>query len=270
MLKPNDKALTGEAFQMNIAEDLSIQLYSLRDYGDLESQLAALSKAGFRRVELIGSHLDDASGTRAKLDAYGMSAPTGHAPLGALRDRLDWVAEQANTIGMQELYMPALPDAERALPADAWRRVGAELGQMAEKLKPHGLALGYHNHDWELKPFADGTTALEHLFAGADGSPLTFEADLAWLVRGGADPAGWMRSQRTRLTAVHVKDIAAPGTNLDQDGWADIGAGTLDWPTLWREALALGAKWMVLEHDKPKDPIGFAKASRAYLLQQLA
>ena len=39
---------------MNIAEELSIQLYSLRDYGDLESQLAALAKAGFRRVELIG------------------------------------------------------------------------------------------------------------------------------------------------------------------------------------------------------------------------
>jgi sugar phosphate isomerase/epimerase len=255
---------------MNIAEDLSIQLYSLRDYGDLESQLAALAKLGFRRVEIIGSHLNDAKDTRAKLDAHGMSAPTGHVPLEALRDRLDWVAEQANTIGMKELYMPALPAAERELTADGWRRKGAELGQMAQKLKLHGLALGYHNHDWELKSFADGRTALDHLFAGADGSPLTFEADLAWLVRGGADPIGWMRSLRTRLTAVHVKDFAAQGTNLAQDGWSDVGAGTLDWPTLWREAVALGAKWMVLEHDKPKDPIGFAKASRAYLLQQLA
>jgi sugar phosphate isomerase/epimerase len=141
---------------------------------------------------------------------------------------------------------------------------------MAEKMKAHGLALGYHNHDWELKTFADGTTALEHLFAGAEGSPLTFEADLAWLVRGGADPSAWMTALQTRLTAVHVKDIAAPGANLDEDGWSDVGAGTLDWPKLWREALALGAKWMILEHDKPKDPIGFAEASRAYLMQQLA
>ena len=29
----------------------------------------------------------------------------------------------------------------------------------------------------------------------------------------------------------------------------------LDWPTLWREGLARGARWMVLEHDKPKDPV---------------
>jgi sugar phosphate isomerase/epimerase len=254
---------------MTIAEELSIQLYSLRDYGDLERQLAALASLGFRCVEIIGSHLDDAKDTRARLDAHGMSAPTGHVPLEALRNRLDWVAEQANTIGVKALYMPALPDAERALPAEGWRRVGAELGRMAEALEPYGLGLGYHNHDWELKSFADGSTALDHLFAGADGSPLTFEADLAWLVRGGADPIDWMRSLQTRLTAVHVKDIAAPGTNLDQEGWSDIGAGTLDWPGLWREAVALGAKWMVLEHDRPKDPIGFAKASRAYLLQQL-
>ena len=254
---------------MNIAEDLSIQLYSLRDYGNLESQLAALAQLGFRRVEIIGGHLDDAAATHARLDAYGMSAPTGHVPLEALRDRLDWVVGQAHIIGMKELYMPALPAVERALPADGWRRIGAELGGMAEKLNAHGLALGYHNHDWELRPFADGSTALGHLFAGAEGSPLTFEADLAWLVRGAADPITWMRSLRARLTAVHVKDIAVGGTNLDEEGWSDIGAGVLDWPMLWREAVALGAKWMVLEHDKPKDPIGFAARSRAYLLQQL-
>lgn len=254
---------------MNIAEDLSIQLYSLRDYGNLESQLAALAQLGFRRVEIIGSHLDDASGTRARLDAYGMSAPTGHVPLEALRNRLDWVVEHAHIIGMKELYLPALPAAERALPAGEWRRIGAELGRIAETLKPNGLALGYHNHDWELRSFAEGKTALGHLFAGADGSPLTFEADLAWFVRGGADPISWMRSLRNRLTAVHVKDIAAQGTNLDEEGWCDIGAGVLDWPMLWREAVSLGAKWMVLEHDKPKDPISFAAVSRAYLLQQL-
>jgi hypothetical protein len=89
---------------MHVAEDLSIQLYSLRDYGNLESQLAALAGLGFRRVEIIGSHLDDAHGTRARLDAYGMSAPTGHVSLNALRDRLDWVIEQAHIIGMKELY----------------------------------------------------------------------------------------------------------------------------------------------------------------------
>jgi len=33
---------------MNIGDDLSIQLYSLRNYGDLEAQLSALAGLGFR------------------------------------------------------------------------------------------------------------------------------------------------------------------------------------------------------------------------------
>ena len=118
--------------------------------------------------------------------------------------------------------------------------------------------------------FPDGTTPLEHLFEGAEGSPLTFEADLAWLVRGGADPVAWMRSQQNQADCGSCQGLAREGADPIEEGWSDIGAGTLDWPKLWREAVALGAKWMVLEHDKPKDPIGFARASRAYLLQHIA
>jgi sugar phosphate isomerase/epimerase len=137
-------------------------------------------------------------------------------------------------------------------------------------MKPQGIALGYHNHDWELPPFADGTTPLQHLFEGAEGSPLTFEADLAWIVRGGADPVAWLEKLQSRLTAVHVKDLAPDGQNPEEDGWADIGKGKMDWPSLWRKSLELGAKWMILEHDNPKDPIAFAEASRNYLLQKLS
>ncbi|MGF1619494.1 MAG: sugar phosphate isomerase/epimerase family protein [Rhodomicrobiaceae bacterium] len=255
---------------MNIADELSIQLYTLRHYGSLETQLEALAGIGFRRVEITGAHLEDAKETRTKLDEFGISAPTGHVNMAMLRERLDWVAGQAHVIGIEELYMPALPDAERFMPADCWRQVGEELGQMASKMKSHGVALGYHNHDWELTLFADGTTPLAHLFAGAEGSPLTFEADLAWIVRGGADALETIRPLQDRLTALHVKDLAPEGTNAEEDGWADIGAGTLDWPHLWSEGRAMGARWMVLEHDNPKNPIAFAEASRNYLLQKLS
>lgn len=251
---------------MKVADDLSIQLYSLRDYGDLDRQLDTLAASGFRRVELVGGHLADAAGTRARLDARGISAPTGHVGMADLRTRLDWVAEQAGTVGIVELYMPAVPPEERDMSLDGWRAVGGELGRMAERLAGHGLKLGYHNHHWELKAATDGRVPLAELFEEAAGSPLTWEADLAWLARGGADPLDWLGRYRDRLTAIHVKDTAPAGQNLDEDGWCDIGAGTLDWPQLWRESLAAGARWMVLEHDKPKDPPGFARRSRDYLL----
>ena len=89
--------------------------------------------------------------------------------------------------------------------------------------------------------------------------------DIAWLVRGGADPKGWLERYRDRIVSAHVKDIAPPGQNEDQDGWADVGAGVLDWRGLWQAARAAGAKWMVVEHDKPADPAATARASYVFI-----
>jgi sugar phosphate isomerase/epimerase len=103
--------------------------------------------------------------------------------------------------------------------------------------------LGYRNHNWELKPKDGAATALELLFGDAEGSPLTWQADVAWLMRGGAAPDVWLQRYRNRVVSAHVKDIAPAGTKLDEDGWANAGA-----------------RWMVVEHDEPSDPTRCATA----------
>lgn len=248
------------------ADTLSIQLYAMRLHGDVDQNLDALAAIGFKQVETIGGHLADAAVTRAKLDARGLRATTSHVGLADLRTRLEWVAEQAKIIGIEELYMPAVAPEERwDRPAAFWQGLGAELGAMAERLAAHGLRLGYHNHHWEVKPYANASMPLNCLFKGAAGSKLSWQADIAWLVRGGADPVVLMERYRDRLTGIHVKDIARAGENVDEDGWCDIGKGTLDWPDLWKRSRALGARHMVLEHDKPKDAVAFARNGFAYL-----
>lgn len=251
---------------MNLARDLSIQLYSLRLFGDLDRQLDALAGLGFRRVETVGSHLADAAATRARLDARGLAAPSGHVAMADLRERFDWVMDQARTLGIGDLFMPAVPVEDRAMPLDGWRAIGGELGELAVRAQGHGIRLGYHNHDWELRDPVDGITPLHALFEAADGSPLTWQADLAWLARGGVDPLAWLERWADRVASVHVKDIAPAGENLDEDGWCDVGRGTLDWPRLLKASLEAGARHLVLEHDKPKDAVAFARNSRAFVL----
>ncbi|WGF88942.1 sugar phosphate isomerase/epimerase family protein [Marinivivus vitaminiproducens] len=255
---------------MSVADTLSIQLYSLRNDGDLDHALDTVAGLGFRRVETVGGHLADAKATRKALDARGLTAPTGHVGLADLRERFDWVVDQAGIVGIEHIFMPAVPQEERDASADQWKAVGAELGAMAERMGKAGLKLGYHNHHWELKSYADGTRPLEHLFEAAKGSPLTWEADIAWLARGDVDPVEWLERYKPLLRAAHVKDIAPAGEKEDEDGWADVGEGVLDWPKLWREAASRGAVHMVLEHDKPKDGVRFARVSRAYLLETVA
>ena len=74
-----------------------------------------------------------------------------------------------------------------------------------------------------------------------------------------------MQRYQRIVAAAHVKDIAPAGQNLDQDGWADVGDGVLDWRDLWATCLGAGARWMVVEHDKPADPGRTVRASLAYL-----
>jgi len=250
---------------MSVTDFLSIQLYTLRSMEDLDRILDTVAQAGYRYVETVGSHLDDVASVRSKLDARGLMASSSHVGMAALREKPDAIAEACRTLGIADLYMPAVPPEQRDMEADGWRSLGQELGRLAERFQKDGIRFGYHNHHWELKPKDGGKTALELIFEEAEGSPLAWQVDVAWLVRGNADPKEWIRRYSSRITAAHVKDIAPAGQNEDQDGWADVGSGVLDWRNLWRSCREAGVKWMVVEHDKPADPARTVRASFDFL-----
>jgi hypothetical protein len=46
-------------------------------------------------------------------------------------------------------------------------------------------------------------------------------ADLAWIVRGHADPVAEIKRYASRIVSAHIKDIAPAGQCADEDGWAD-------------------------------------------------
>jgi sugar phosphate isomerase/epimerase len=245
---------------------ISIQLYSLRNLPSLDAILDNAKAAGYSHVELIGSHLDDAANVRRALDARGLKVSSAHVGMAALRDRFEAIMQACKTLGFTQLFMPSVPPEERQSPEPYWTALGRELAQMAWRAKDHGIELGYHNHHWELKQQADGRTALDCLFAAAGKAPLKWQADVAWLVRGGADPAVLMAQYADRVTSVHAKDLAPANTKLDEDGWEDVGHGVLDWRgTLAAASVKNGAQWLVAEHDKPSDPARFARNSFAFL-----
>jgi sugar phosphate isomerase/epimerase len=250
---------------MDNTDILSIQLYTLRSLGELDRILDTVKQAGYFHVETVGSHLDEAESARAKLDARGLLVSSSHVSLEALRERLDVVVQACHTLGCDQLFMPAVPAEQRYSDAPFWRALGRELGEIAERMREHGITFGYHNHHWELVPKDGANTALDLIFEASEGSPLAWQVDIAWLVRGGCDPKKWMERYRDRVVSAHVKDIAPPGQNEDQDSWADVGSGVLDWRDLWQAARAAGAKWMVVEHDKPVNPAETARASYAFI-----
>jgi sugar phosphate isomerase/epimerase len=235
---------------------LGFQLYSAREYPPFSDVFAKVAKAGYKEVEGYGAmyaELDDdgLKAMRADLDSNGLTMPTGHFGLDMLEGNPDRALKIAKVLGIEAIYAPYLLPDQRPSDAAGWHAFGARLQKAGEPFKAAGLDFGWHNHDFEFVALADGSLPMEQIFAG--GPDLSWEADLAWVARGGADPFAWIKNFGPRITAVHVKDIAPAGENTDEGGWADVGHGTLDWAGLMQALKTTGARHFVVEHDNPND-----------------
>ena len=243
---------------MTLAHPLGMQLYSGRKFPPVEAQLATIARHGFTNVETFGPLYDDVDSTRRMLDAHGLRARSAHFSLAMLEDEGERVAI-ARRLGVEIVVTPYLTPAERPATVGGWKALGAHLLRIEARLSAAGLRFAWHNHGFEFEALADGSLPIEHLL----GDHLLWEADLAWMVLAGADPRPWIERYRGRIPLVHVKDIAPAGENADEDGWADVGTGTLPWSQLWRHCVAAGAEMMIAEHDNPSDFDRFARVSAA-------
>ncbi|CDZ27361.1 sugar phosphate isomerase/epimerase [Neorhizobium galegae] len=235
---------------------LGFQLYCARNFPPLSDVLKKVAQAGYTEVEGYGgiyATLDDAGLKALKddLDANGLTMPTGHFGIDLLEKEPEQALRIARTLGVQAIYCPHLVADQRPTDAAGWFAFGQRLQTVGKRYWDAGYTFGWHNHDFEFKTLADGSTPQEQILAG--GPDLAWEADIAWVIRGGADPFAWIESYAKRITAVHVKDIAPAGENADEDGWADVGHGTVPWKDLMAALKKTSAKHYVLEHDNPKD-----------------
>jgi sugar phosphate isomerase/epimerase len=249
---------------------LSVQLYSLRAIGDVDAQLALCKKVGFRHVESVALHGLAPADFAARLAAHGLALSSMHAGIALLEDAAerDRLVEACRATGCPLIVMPWLPMGERVASGAGWQAMGTRLARLGEKINAAGLRLAYHNHEWEFLRY-DGQTALEAIFGAAPKELLGWEADLGWVRRAGQAPLEWVERFGDRLVSVHAKDIATPGTGVDEDGWAALGEGLVGWQTLL-PALRSRCSLFVLEHDMPKDHEAMLRTSLACMQRHLS
>ena len=240
--------------------DWSFQLYSARNFQPWDRILKLLSDCGYRQVEGYGGVYSDPAGFRSEMDRNGLSMPSGHFSIDALENDFDGVRRIADALGVRLLICPYLMPEARPTDAAGWRGFGERLAKVGERATRDGYGFAWHNHDFEFKALADGTTPQEHILTTAPA--VGWEIDVAWVIRGGVDPLPWIERHGARIVAVHVKDIAKPGEGLDEDGWSDVGHGTVDWRGLMKALRAsTTAHHYVMEQDNPNDIDRFARRS---------
>lgn len=245
--------------------NLSFQLYSARNFQPWDQVFADLSAYGYRQVEGYGALYEDPSALSALLDANGLSMPSGHFSIEALENDMEGVIGTARTLGMKLVICPNLVPDARPLDAAGWRAFGARLADVSAKIEQAGLRFAWHNHAFEFAALPDGSLPITHILETAPD--IGWEIDIAWLKRGGADIADWISRYGERILAAHIKDIAPEGTT-EEDGWADVGHGTLPWTDIFsRLRDTTSATLFVLEHDNPADLARFAQRSLAEVSQ---
>ena len=240
--------------------DVSFQLYSARSLEDQHGFLKTLAGLGYTQVEGYGGVYDAPEQYREAMDAAGITMPSGHFALSDLENSFVHQMALAKKLGIQRIYVPYLAVEDRPKESAGYKAIAQRMSVLGEKIQAEGFEFGWHNHDFEMESLADGGIPMEILLTEAPG--ISWEGDMAWVHYAGADPFEWVNKFGSRLSSVHVKDVAVAGEKADEDGWADVGDGVIDWKSLIAEIRAVAPNALIIvEHDKPSDVMRFATTS---------
>ncbi len=242
----------------------SYQLYSSRNFPPATETLRMLGELGYDQVEGYGSYFNDFGdddALRGAMKDAGLTMPSCHMSLDFLRADPKGALERINAFGIKHVLVPHIDTTGWVRDTKAWMDLAANLAEISKPYLDAGLTFGWHNHDFEFTDTDSGQKPMEILLDNAPN--LSFEFDIAWAARVGIDPLPWIDRYSDRLVGAHLKDLAASGQNADEDGWADMGDGILDWKEFMAALRNTSAEIFVMEHDNPNDHKRFATRSLA-------
>jgi len=163
---------------------VGLELYSVQGAlaKDLLGTVTAVGKMGYAVVEFYAPYLnwtpETAKDVRKCLDDAGLKCHSTHNNGQSFTDDgLKKAIDLNQIIGSKNLIMASAP---RATGIDAWKGLADQLTSIAAKLKPLGMATGYHNHQVEWRPI-DGQRPMDVIAAGTT-SQLILAGELAEVI----------------------------------------------------------------------------------------
>jgi sugar phosphate isomerase/epimerase len=226
-----------------------LQLYSVRNEcaKDLVGTVTAVAKMGYKAVEFAGYHGRDAKTLRQLLDDVGLKCCGTHLGLDALLgDNLAKTVEFNHTLGNPFLIVASLPG-KYTKTRQSWEEAADRFSEVADKLKPHGMRTGYHNHNIEFKPI-DGELPWDIFFNRAK-KEVVIQFDMGNGMAEGGDPMVFLKKHPGRVASVHVKPYSKAKPN------ALIGDDEQPWKEIFNlcETTA-GVEWYIIEYESDAYP----------------
>jgi sugar phosphate isomerase/epimerase len=221
-----------------------LQLYSVRAdcARDLPGTIAAVAKMGYQAVEFAGYYNRSAKDLRAMLDDKGLVCCGTHTGIDTLLgDALGPTIEFNKILGNKYLVVPGLPGKYTGS-KEAWISTANLFNELAEKVRPHGMQVGYHNHSAEFKEI-DGERPWD-IFYSNTCKDVIMQLDVGNAMHGGADPLPYLYKYRGRAVTVHVKEFSKTNNK------ALVGEGDVVWEAFFALCKAVGnTDWFIVEQE---------------------
>jgi len=264
----NKKQETAQTIAEEVVESMAndksmgIQVYSVRDAldEDFAGSIKKLADIGYQYIEAYGLGLDgQILGMQSKeyndiVTDTGMDIASTHCNYFQAGEG-EKLRDAALSAEIPHVIIAYIDQELRD-----YHKIAENLNKIGEIFKGSGLLLGYHNHDFEFQK-QDDKVGLEIMLEETQADLVSFQLDLYWAVKGGADPVALIEKYPGRFCSFHVKDAAE---DLEQ---TTVGTGIVDFESIFNIKGKAGISRFFVEDERTEDPFGNVEAAFNYLNQ---
>ena len=233
---------------------IGLELYSVRGElaRDLPGTLKTVAKQGYEVVEFYSPYFKwtpaYTKDVRSQMDDLGLRCYSTHNGFESFTpgENMAHAIELNQILGTRYLVLASAPG--RTSGVEGWKSLCEQLTGAVERLKPHGLSAGYHNHQAEWAKLENGQRILEVIAANTP-KEFVLQLDVGTCEEAGADPIAWIKANPGRIKVLHLKDWAR-GSG-DQKGYRVLfGEGMTPWKELIEAAESVGgAEFFLIEQE---------------------
>jgi sugar phosphate isomerase/epimerase len=258
-----------------VVDHLGLQMYSLRDMMGKQGWRPAMDQAkafGFKYIEAGGPPKGiTLEAYRSDLAALGLTEISSGVDYAHLGKDLEGSVALVKSLDCHYAMIAWIPhsDTEGFTEAEAKQAI-VDFNTWGAAFKAAGISLVYHPHGYEFRPMANGDTLFDMIARGTNPEYINFEMDVFWITHGGQDPTKLLAKYPDRWKMMHVKDIRKGAPTGLYTGHApstddvSVGSGQVDWPSVLKEAQAVGVQWYFIE-DESNTPLVNIPQSVAYI-----
>jgi len=249
--------------QKPMEKEIGVQLWSVRREleNDFDQTIIDISEVGFNFVEGYGLDtngifpgLITANHYERMVTETGMRIASCHSSYFPVDDA-PRIIEVAHRLGVDWVVIAWLSEEQRS----GYYQIAENLNAIGEQFKRAGIGFGYHNHDFEFILTEDGEVPQEILMDNTDSDLVSFQADLYWFKKAGADPIAYIDKYPGRFCSYHIKDA---NEALDQ---TDIGTGLVDFESILALNKEAGIQYVFVEDERSNSPLANVEKGYDYL-----